>query len=150
MPPDFNKHPLEAKMAPVENHCPRPQKTTWAERKIHVGFSWSPGGESRAWQWAGVITNRKSALAQCRRVRTSSHTPRGCGLDSGHIPTLWVPSPVEARAGGISLMVFSHIGVSLSLSLSPPLPLSLKSIKNISSDEGQKKKERKVGSGSHL
>lgn len=28
MPPDLNRHPSEAKMALVENHCPRPYKTT--------------------------------------------------------------------------------------------------------------------------
>ena len=52
---------------------------------------------------------------------------------SGHMPVLWVRSPVGVHARGSQLMFLSHINVSLSLSLSPPtpprrLPLSLKSM----------------------
>ena len=54
---------------------------------------------------------------------------------SGHIPRLWVWSPVGAHMRGNRLIFLSHIDVSLCLSL----PLSLKSI-NISSGDDLKKR----------
>ena len=52
-------------------------------------------------------------------VGVSFCTPNGCefNLHSGHIPRLQIWSPVWVRAGGNQLMFFSHIDLSLSLSL---------------------------------
>ena len=47
---------------------------------------------------------------------------KGCGFDSwsGHIPTLWVGSPVGACTGGNQLMFLSYTDGPLFLSLSLP------------------------------
>ena len=72
--------------------------------------------------------------------------PEGCGFDSwsGHMPRLWVQSSIGACTAGNPSMFLSHTGNS-SLSL-PPLPLSLKSMVEISSgnDKKKKKKERSL------
>ena len=57
---------------------------------------------------------------------------------SGHIPRLWVQSPVRVLVGGNQSMFLSHINASLSLSLS----LSLPSI-NIAFVRIKKEQERK-------
>ena len=69
-------------------------------------------------------------------IRASSHTPKDWGFDSwlGHIPRLWVQSPVGMCRRGTRSMFLSHIDVSFSLSLSLPPFVSLKSI-NISLGE---------------
>ena len=75
-------------------------------------------------------------------VGTTSHTPKGCRLDSlsGHIPRSWVRSPVGMHMGGNrSIFLLSYqcffLSLSLSLSLSPsPHFFCLKSI-NISLGE---------------
>ena len=46
-------------------------------------------------------------------------------MGSGHIPRLWVRTPVWEHLGGKWLMIPSHMDVSLSLPLSFPLSLSL-------------------------
>ena len=72
----------------------------------------------------------KSQVA--RLVGASSHAPKVCRFDhqSGPIPRLWVQSLVRAHMEGNWSMFLSHIDISFSLS--PSLPVSLKSIiKNI-------------------
>ena len=68
-------------------------------------------------------------------VGALSHIPKGYRLNphSGHIPRLWVQSPVGTHIGGNPQMFLSHINVPfsplvslpLSLPLPPSLPLSL-------------------------
>ena len=55
-------------------------------------------------------------------VGASSHRPKGHGFDSqsGHIPRLWVLSPVPACARGNRSMFLSYIHIS------DPSPLSKK------------------------
>ena len=77
-----------------------------------------------------VCSLKKSQVA--RLVGASSHAPKVCGFDpqSGPIPRLWVQSLVRAHMEGNWSMFLSHIDISFSLS--PSLPVSLKSIiKNI-------------------
>ena len=76
-------------------------------------------------------------------VGVLSHKPTSCGYNpqSGHIPRLWVQSPIRAHAGGNCLMFLSHI-LFLSLSSPPSFPLSLKSIQ-ISLGEDLKNKKQK-------
>ena len=90
---------------------------------------------------------KSSALASVAQlVGASSHTQKGHGFDSwsGHMPRLWVQSSIGACTAGNPSMFLSHTGNS-SLSL-PPLPLSLKSMVEISSgkDKKKKKKERSL------
>ena len=58
-----------------------------------------------------------------------SSKPKGCGFDSqsGHMPRLWVQSPVWACTRGTDQCFFLTL-MLLSPSLSPSLPISLKSI----------------------
>ena len=53
----------------------------------------------------------------------SSHKAKGRQFDSqsGHMPGLWVQSPLGACAGGSQSMFLSYISVSLPLFL-PPFP----------------------------
>ena len=68
-------------------------------------------------------------------VGASACKPKSCGFSSwsGHIPGLWVRSPLRVYMGGNQSMFLSHIDVSLSssLSLTLSLPLSLKAMKNV-------------------
>ena len=66
---------------------------------------------------------------------------KGHKFDSppGHMPGLWVPSPVRACTRGNQLMFLSHIDVFAPLS--PSLPLSLKSI-SMSSGENKNKQTK--------
>ena len=52
---------------------------------------------------------------------------------SGHMPGLWVQSPVKLHGRGNQLMFLSHTGASLPLS--PSIPLSLKSMSMSSGDK---------------
>ena len=63
-------------------------------------------------------------------VRVSSHKPKGHRFDSqsGHIPSLQVPSLVRTHTRRKRSMFLSHINVPLPPSLSPSLTLSPKSI----------------------
>ena len=67
-----------------------------------------------------------------------------CGFDpqSGHIPRLWVQSPVRVCMGETTNGYFSFTSIFPPLPLS--LPFSLKSI-NIPSDEGLKKGKAEQG-----
>ena len=68
-------------------------------------------------------------------VGASSHKLKGREFDSpsGHVPKLWVQSPVGAHMGDNKFMFLSDIDVSLPPSL--PLPLSLKAMKKMSLSE---------------
>ena len=76
------------------------------------------------------VWNSPGQVAQL--VGALSHTPKVCGFSSrsGHIPRLWVQSPVRAyRRGSQSTFLSYSFSLSLSLSLSlsvslPPSPSS--------------------------
>ena len=71
-----------------------------------------------------------------RLVGASSRRLKGCWFNSwpGHMPRLQVWSLVEIHTKGNQSMFLLHIDISLSL-LSPPLPLSLKSISMASGED---------------
>ena len=76
-----------------------------------------------------------SALAGVAQLAgASSRRPKGCGFDflSGHIPRLWVRSPVGVRTGGCT-QLGCNLSMFLPMAFLPlPLPssLSLKKINN--------------------
>ena len=76
-------------------------------------------------------------------VRASSHKPKGLWFDfpPGHMPRLWVRSPVRVHMRQLIDVSLSHRCFSPSL---PPFPPSLKINKHVlCEDKERKKKERK-------
>ena len=88
--------------------------------------------------WCFIKTQALASVAQL--VGESSHRPKGCRLDSqsGHIPKMWVPSPVWV------VTVRQPIDVSLShqsiSSLSAPSPTSFLCENNEKMSSGEDKK----------
>ena len=85
----------------------------------------------------GLVENHRDLQPSCEKddegpgwcsqlVGASLCEPKGYGFDSwsGHMPRLWVQSPVGVHAKGSWSVLLSHINVSLPLCLSPPSPLS--------------------------
>ena len=74
---------------------------------------------------------RKTAVpSEAHLVGALSHGTKGHGFDSwsGHMPRLWVSSPVGAHTRGNGLMFLSHIDVFLPPSLTLSLSLESKSM----------------------
>ena len=103
-----------------------------------------------------MLKNAYEALASVAQlVEASSHRPKGQEFNSqsGHVPGWWIQSQAGACTRGSRMVFLSHINVSLPLSLShqcfspslsPSLPLTLKSISMSSGEDLKNAYEQKI------